>query len=461
MSEGLGYLQKAAEQLVNDKSGRDIKFVLELAEQLHHWGDVKTSLQLTELALLLEPLNPMALHNHALYLVRINRVEDALPFVRRVCGLHPQEAAFQNMLAIIEARLGDLAGAGSRFEKVIQADQEPRQTARAREEIVGVLDKLGRYDEAFSVCLKAKDHYRKMPKVASLDKQHVFKTIANNKAGYPAGLLTRWSIDDFSDQLPAPVFLMGFLRSGTTLTEQILAAHPDVISSDENDLIYGLTRKIRELTQCPEDHIALGVQQLDLQQARDLRRLYWQRVGEEYKAFDAGRHCFVNKVALNSIEVGLIACLFPEARILFAIRDPRDVCLSCFQQSFRPSLMTVNLCDWRSIAEQYAAVMDLWLTIKSLMVSRYVELRYEDTIGDLQGNMGGVFDFLSLSWDDEVRAFHEKAKDRFISTPSFVDVSRPIYSSSVARWKNYRKHFEEIQSLLDPYIRHFGYPVDS
>ncbi len=458
MSEGLGYLQKAAEQLVNDKSGRDIKFVLELAEQLHHWGAVKTSLQLTELALVLEPLNPMALHSHALYLVRINRVEDALPFARQVCALHPQEAAFQNTLAIIEARSGDLAGAGSRFEKVIQADLEPRQTARAREELVGVLDKLGRYDEAFSTCLKAKDHYRKMPKVASLDKQHVFKTIANNKAGYPAGLLTRWSVDDFSDQLPAPVFLMGFLRSGTTLTEQILAAHPDVISSDENDLIYGLTRKIKELTRCPDDHIALGMQQLDLQQARDLRRLYWQRVGEEYKAFDAGRHCFVNKVALNSIEVGLIACLFPEARILFAIRDPRDVCLSCFQQTFRPSLMTVNLADWRSIAEQYAAVMDLWLTIKSVMQSSYLELRYEDTVDDLQKSMGRVLDFLSLPWSEEVKSFHERAQGRYISTPSFADVSRPIYSRSLSRWKHYQKHFQEIKILLDPYIQAFGYP---
>jgi tetratricopeptide (TPR) repeat protein len=460
MSEGLEYLQKAAEQLVNVQSKRDIRFILELAEQLHHWGDLKTSLQLTELALLLEPLNPVALNNHALYLVRVNRFEDALPFARQVCALHPQEAAFQNTLAIIETRLGDLAGARQRFEKVIQANLQPQKTARALQELVSVLDGLGHYDEAFSTCLKAKAHERQQPKFASLDKQHVFKTIANNKTGYPAELLTRWSVDDYADSLPTPVFLMGFLRSGTTLTEQILAAHPDVISSDENDLIYGLTQQIKQLTHCPADHIALGMQQLDLQQARELRQLYWRRVGEEYKTFAAARHCFINKVALNSIEIGLIACLFPEARIIFALRDPRDVCLSCFQQTFRPSLMTVNLADWQSVAEQYAAVMDLWLTIKPMMQPRYLELRYEDTVNDIQSSMGKVFDLLSLPWSEQINTFHEKAKSRYIATPSFADVSRPIYNRSVARWRHYQKHVQTIQSLLAPYIQAFGYQDD-
>jgi tetratricopeptide (TPR) repeat protein len=461
MREGLGYLQKAAEQLeLHTQSKRDIRFVLELAEQLHHWGDLKTSLQLTKLALTIEPHNPVALNNHALYLVRINRFEDALPFAQQVCSLQPQDPTFQNTLAIVEARSGDLTGAKARFEKVIHANRQLQQTARAQQELVSVLDRLGCYDEAFRAGMSAKAHYRQLPEMAKLDKQYVFKTIANNKVGYPVSLLTRWSVDDFADALPTPVFLMGFLRSGTTLTEQILSAHPDIISSDENDLIYGLTQHIKQLTHCPADHIALGMQQLSLQQARELRQLYWQRVGQEYQTFDATKHCFINKVALNSIEIGLIACLFPEARILFALRDPRDVCLSCFQQTFLPSLITVNLADWRSIAEQYAAVMDLWLTIKPIMQPCYLELRYEDTVKDLRGSMTEVLDLLSLPWSEQINQFHEKAKTRYIATPSFADVSMPIYNRALARWQHYQEHFQTIQSLLDPYIRTFGYQDD-
>jgi tetratricopeptide (TPR) repeat protein len=458
MSEGLGCLQKAAAQLQrNARSKQNVRFVLELAEQLHHWGDLETSLHLTELALSLEPLHPVALNNRALYLLRVNRPGEALPFSRQVCTLHPQEPAFQNTLAMIEARSGDLVNAKSRFEKVIQSNLHPQQTARAQQELVSVLDRLGNHDEAFSASEKANEYQQQQPDYTRLDRQYVFQTIAHNKQGYPAALLTRWSAEDYADSLPPPIFLMGFLRSGTTLTEQILAAHPDVICSDENDLIYGLTQEIKQLTQCPADHIASGFQQLSLQQARDLRQLYWQRIRDEYKSFDPSKHSFVNKVALNSIEIGLIACLFPEARILFAIRDPRDVCLSCFQQNFRPSLHTVNLTEWQSVAQQYAAVMDLWLAIKPMMHPRFLELRYEDTVNDFRGSMGKVFDLLALPWSEEIIAFHEKAKNRYIATPSFADVSQPIYNRSVARWWNYQKHFETIQGILDPYILCFGY----
>lgn len=461
MSEGLGYLRKAANQLhLNAHDKKDVRFVLELAEQLHHWGDLETSLQLTELALSLEPLHPVALNNRALYLLRVNRTGEALPFAQQVCALHPLEPAFQNTLAIAEARSGDLANARSRFEKVIHGNLQPQQTARAQQELVSVLDRLGNYDEAFGTCQQAKAYLRQQPEFTRLDKQYVFKTIAHNKSAYPAGLLRRWSAEDYADSLPTPIFLMGFLRSGTTLTEQILAAHPDIISSDENDLIYGLTQEIRLLTDCPADHIASGFQQLSLQQVRELRQRYWQRIHEEYKSFDPSKHSFINKVALNSIEIGLITCLFPEARIIFAIRDPRDVCLSCFQQNFRPSLNTVNLADWDSIAGQYAAVMDLWLAIKPMMQPRYLELRYEDTVTDIRGSMARVFDLLSLPWSEEIIDFHEKAKSRYIATPSFADVSQPIYGRSVARWRQYRKHFESIGDLLAPYIHAFGYHHD-
>lgn len=456
--DGLEHLGRAAARIESSLRNKgDLRFALELAGQLNHWGDLGTSLRLTELALTLDPLNPVALNNHALSLVRINRFEEALPFARKVCDLHPREAAFQNTLATVEARLGDWESAKPRFEKVIHSNPQPEQAARAQQELVNVLDRLGRYEESFDTAIKAKALYSQMPKVASLDKRHVFRTIANNKAGYPAGLLTRWSSEDFADSLPTPVFLMGFLRSGTTLTEQILAAHPDIVSSDENELIYGLAHRIQELSGCPADDIPSGLRQLDLEQARELRRHYWRRVGEEYKAFDATKHRFINKVALNSIEIGLIASLFPEARILFALRDPRDVCLSCFQQSFRPSLTTVNLADWQGIAQQYAAVMDLWLTIKPLMRPRCLALRYENTVADLQGSMSGVFDFLSLPWSGRIASFHEKAKGRYISTPSHADVSQPVYQRSIARWRNYRKQIQTIHGFLAPSIEAFGY----
>lgn len=182
MSEGLGYLQKAAAQLqLNARSKQNVRFVLELAEQLHHWGGLETSLQLTELALSLEPLHPVALNSRALYLLHVNRPGEALPYAQQVCALHPQEPAFQNTLAIIEARSDDLIGARSRFEKVIQGNLQPLQTARAQQELVSVLDRLGNYDEAFSTCQQANAYHRQQPDYTRLDKKYVFRNIVNNK----------------------------------------------------------------------------------------------------------------------------------------------------------------------------------------------------------------------------------------------------------------------------------------
>jgi tetratricopeptide (TPR) repeat protein len=454
--EGLGYLQQAARQLETDAQQRhDIRFILELAEQLHHWGDLETALKLTELAIRLAPGDPAALNNRALYLARVNRFEEAVPYASKVCEMRPDDPACNNMLAILEAHLNRLPEAKQRFQRIISANRNSQQTARAWQELVGVLDKLGEYDQSFEACLQAKVLYRQLPEMRAFDAGRIFSAIERNKTGFDHALLNRWSTSDFADNLPAPTFLLGFLRSGTTLTEQVLAAHPDVFASDENDLIDGLIQELERLTGCRE-HISAGLRKLGLDGVRKLRGYYWRRVNEEYGE-GALKKCFVDKVALNSIDIGLISCVFPEARIVFALRDPRDVCLSCFQQAFKPSNVTINLMTWEGIANQYATVMDLWLHIKPMIQPRYLELRYEDTVNEFENNFRKVFALLDLQWSPEISAFHEKAKGRYISTPSFAAVAQPIYTRALARWHNYEKFYTPILPSLAPYIDAFGY----
>ena len=454
--EGLGYLQQAASQLEADaQQNRDIRFILELAEQLHHWGDLETALKLTELAVRLAPDDPAALNNRALYLTRVNRFEEAFPFASKVCAMRLDDPACNTMLAILEAHLNQLPEAKQRLQNIINANRNKQQTARALQELVSVLDKLEEYDQSFEACLQAKALYRQMPEIQAFDPVQIFTAIARNKSGFDQALLQHWSPGDFTDNLPAPTFLLGFLRSGTTLTEQVLAAHPDVFTSDENDLFHGVIQELQRLTGCPDD-IPAGLRKLDLEGVRKLRSYYCRRVKEEYGE-EALKKRFIDKVALNSIDIGLISCVFPEARIIFAVRDPRDVCLSCFQQAFSPSNVTVNLMTWEGVADQYAAVMDLWLHMKPMIQPRYLELRYEETINDFENSFRKVFALLDLQWSPEVSAFHEKAKGRYISTPSFADVAQPIYSRALARWHNYEKFYTSILPILAPYIDAFGY----
>ena len=454
--EGLGYLRQAAGELQKKAlKSRDIRFVLELAEQLHHWGDLETSLSLARLAVRLAPGDPAANNNLGLYLSRMNRAEEAVPYVRKACQWSPDSPACQNLLATLEARLGQHEAARGRFERVIAQGRDLRQTARAWQELAGVLDTLGEYDGAFEACQKAKALQQDFPEFHAIDQAQVFRSIARNKAGFDRDLLRRWTRDEYADGLPAPVFLMGFLRSGTTLTEQVLRAHPQVFTSDENSLVNGLVRELGRMGGCGED-VPAGLRKIGIEAARTLRRFYWRRVEEEYGAEALGKR-FIDKVALNSIDVGLISTLFPEAKILFALRDPRDVCVSCFMQSFQPATATVNMLSWQGTARQYAAVMDLWLCLRADIAPGYVELRYEDTVSDFEDTFRRVFALLGLDWAPEVAEFHAHAKGRYIATPSFAAVSQPIYQRSVARWRHYEKHFADILPTLEPYLRAFGY----
>lgn len=453
--EGLGYLQRAARRLMEDAEQRhDIRFIMELADQLHYWGDLDTALALARQGVKIAPADPAALNHLALFLVRVNQVEEAEPYARMACMQLPDNPACNNLLAIIETRLGQWDEARARFEGIVEANRVPEQTTRALQELVGVLDHLGEYDAAFDACSRAKSMFRQIPAFKKYDPDFIFRTIARNKAGFDRALLQRWKPADFADTLPVPVFLIGFLRSGTTLTEQVLAAYPEVFSSDENSLIHGLVQQLRQLT--GTEDVATGLRKIGLTTARELRALYWRRVREEYGA-EALNKRFVDKVALNSIDVGLISTLFPEAKILFALRDPRDVCLSCYQQAFQPSNVTVNLSSWDGVAKQYAAVMDYWLSVREHIAPAYVEIRYEDTVADLEASMRRVLALMGLEWVPEVAAFHERARGRYIATPSFADVSQPIYQRSVARWRRYERHYQPILPVLVPYIEAFGY----
>jgi tetratricopeptide (TPR) repeat protein len=454
--EGLGYLRQAGRQLERQGTkSRDPGFLLQLSSQLQHWGEVEAGLRLAQLAARLAPESAVTQSTLALCLSRMNRTEEALPPARKAAALAPGHPGAQILLAVLEREQGQPGPARERLEQVVAEDSDPAQTARAWLELGTVLDKLKDYAGAFAAFGRAAELHASLPPAQMFDKERIFQTLARNRAGFGRDLLTRWTREDYGDGLPAPAFLFGFLRSGTTLTEQVLASHPGIVASDENDFIFELTGELARLSGVADD-LPAAWRALSLEQARELRRLYWRRVEEEYGTEALGKR-FVDKLALNSIDAGFIAALFPEARILFALRDPRDVCLSCYQQAFTMSPATVNLLSLDGIARQYGAVMDLWLDLRGKMAPEYLELRYEDTVNAFEATYRRIFGLLGVDFRPEVLAFHERARGRYISTPSFLAVSRPLYRTAVGRWRNYAEGLAPVLPLLEPYVRAFGY----
>ncbi len=455
--EGINHLLHAAKLLERQASKtRDPKFALELSGQLLHWGEVTTAERLARLAVALAPDSPVTLNNLVLCLTRINRNAEALPVSQRVCELLPEHPGCNILLALIESQLGSTDSALERLNRIIEQNIDPEQTARALLERGVILDKLGHYSEAFINLTKAAQGHSAYLDQHPSSRDFLFNSIERNQQGFDKRLLQRWPASLLvNDGLPAPAFLMGFLRSGTTLTEQVLDTHPKLIATDESTVIHELTLELQNISGIIDDHAA-ALSALDEQQIKHLRQFYWQRMREEHG--DQVMHKqLVDKNALHTIELGVISVIFPEAKILFALRDPRDICISCFMQAFSASPATVNLLSWEGIARQYVAVMSYWLALRDAIQPSHLQLRYEDTVADFESTYRGVFEFLGVEWRPEVTRFHERAKGRYISTPSFAAVSQPVYRTAVARWKNYEQQIESIKPELVPFIKAFGY----
>ena len=245
-------------------------------------------------------------------------------------------------------------------------------------------------------------------------------------------------------------FLVGFPRSGTTLLENILASHPDICALDERDTLGEAAREF-----LVDD---AGLARLAAASPDELerhRKLYWDRV-REFGAEVTGK-VYIDKYPLSSIKLPLVARLFPEARILFAVRDPRDVLLSCFRRSFSLNSSMFELLDLQRGARLYSGVMDLCAIYRRTLGLAWHQLRYESLVEDFDGEMRKVCDFLGVEWDEQMRNFAELSRARTIKTPSSVQVLRGLYREGAGQWRRYEAQLAPALPILQPWIARYGY----
>jgi tetratricopeptide (TPR) repeat protein len=385
---------------------------------------------------------------------RLRRYDDAIAEVRKALAADPTSVSAEVFLAALLRDKGEPAEARRVLENVLQKDMQQDLLHRALTELGFVLDKLGEYEGAFALFEQAGEENGKTPEARRIDRDLSMKLVGDYKAVATKELLSKWTRQDFDDDLPRPSFLVGFPRSGTTLTEQVLAAHPDVETADEKELIRAV--KSQMTAWFSEGNAPVLLPQLDRDDVARLRAEYWKQAGSVMN-MDLSDTVFVDKLPLNLVDLPLINVMFPEARVIVALRDPRDVCLSCFMQRFRLNPAMINFLWWERTAEYYAAVMDLWLHLRELVTLEHLEVRYEDTVEDFERQARRLIDFLGVPWDEGVLAFHEKARDRFISTPSFTAVSGRVHRGALARWRHYPAAVERVSGTLARFVTAFGY----
>ena len=311
---------------------------------------------------------------------------------------------------------------------------------------------LGQYEKAFGTLIKANLQQISATPRGRADPARVFDQI------YALGEV----IDRLDDKGPStidccnregmPVFLVGFPRSGTTLLDQVLDSHPSVVVLEERPLVAGVIRRMKNASLLyPQDLPRLNNTFLE-----ELRSGYLE---DRDRYIDVPKSSvFIDKLPLNIVHVALIQRVFPKAKFLLALRDPCDVCLSCFAQSFELNDWMAVFTDIAETARMYDEVFDLWFrTLEKLQLEHHV-VRYEDLISDLRGTASAALTFLGLEWDEGMAAFHEHAKRRGnLTTPSHAQVTQPIYGHAVRRWKRYGTAMDDIAEFLGPRRAALGY----
>ncbi|WP_367154277.1 sulfotransferase [Methylomonas sp. HYX-M1] len=456
--QGLGYLRQSG-QLLGKKArkSREVGLLLDLADQLQHWNDYAGAAELCKQAVQINPQQVRGFQLLALSHSRLNQRKPAVAAAKQALRLVPDNPMLAILLATVEIEDKQYDSANARLQKVLQNPLlKPEEKFRAHKEAARVLDKRGLYQHVFPHLYAAGEIAPVLPEVKRVDRHFVPRLLAEYRAGLDSKLLSRWSEADFADSLPAPVFVVGFMRSGTTLTQEVLDAHPDVVVADETDLLQSVVKELNRLY--PDSPgVVERLKRLDLDAAKRLRKSYWQRARAMFGT-EADRKLLVDKTTMNSIDVGLINCLFPEAKLIYLLRDPRDVCLSCFMQTMIPTPSTVHLLNWQDIARFYAQVTGNWLYLKPQLTMNFRELRYEDVVTDFEATFRGMFEFIGLEWNAKVSEFYKPVAGKAVASPSFSQVAQPLYSSSLGRWRQFSREYESILPELQPFLSALAYP---
>ena len=424
-------------------------------------GDLAAAQTSLERAITLKPDYPEPLARLAAIAFRRSDFAKAREMAGRALALNPaQPLALTTLanLAVVEAAFDEAETVLTRL--FAEPNLQPMERALA----TGVLGDLrhaqGRYAEAFAAYRDSNQQKYRIyaprfdaPGVETIATYAGWLADYFEKASAALWLARKDGPAPAADEPRCHVFLVGFPRSGTTLLENVLASHPAVVTLEEKGTLDDATRAFL--------NNAAGRDRLGSLSAPDAaahRSHYWRRV-REFGAEPAGK-VFIDKHPLNSIKLAIVGKLFPRAKILFALRDPRDVVLSCFRRTF---IMNPSMFEFTSLdraARFYHLVMRLSAAYRGALGLDWLDTRHEDLIDGFEAETRRVCGFLSLPWTPELAAFAERARERAIATPSAVQVARGLNRAGVGAWRHYHEQMAPVLPVLQPWAAKFGYDAE-
>ncbi len=413
-----------------------------------------------ERAVAADPVSVDARISLAVWFEKERRLEESWECVRECLARHPRDDQARYFQAFLMHRKGQHDQAETVLRDLIKDGPQYPYVKYASRHLLGVvLDQLGEYGEAMRWLREAKTQVRQITNVSLLEKNYDSGDRMRRQllAQFTPEVLRRWRDEGTVEPCPwVPAFLGGHPRSGTTLMEQILDAHPEILAFDEPEAVsQEITSRISPQ---PQVLTLQTLQALAPTRRAEMRRRYIQSLLREVKTTPATR-VLLDKNPSPTAALPLWLRVFPELKVIIALRDPRDVVISCYFQNIMLNATNANFLSLERTARHYSDLMDIWLRLRDLGGFDWIETRYEAVVDNLEAEGRRVTDFLGLSWQPDQSRYYEAARRKVLSAPTYHDVTQPVYRRAVGRWQRYAEALEPVQARLEPYCRAFGYSV--
>jgi tetratricopeptide (TPR) repeat protein len=400
--------------------------------------------------LTLQPDNVQVAANMASLLERENRLDEAESWTGKALQMDPANEMAQMTRATLDRRSGKYPEAAQGLRSLIPGIENPVNLSIAWNQLGQCLEGQEDWVEAFDAFSESnrilKEHHpgsRPDPRAP-----HGLQTVGRIQEWLKDNPMAGWS-EPTPPDTGGIAFLVGFPRSGTTLLDRMLGAHPDIEVLEEKSLFSVLHQDWSE----PGTLEALA----DVVEAQitDARNIYRQEMSRHRR--QPQRPLVIDKLPLNLTYLFLIQRLFPQAPVIFLQRHPMDVCISCYFQAFELEASMAYFLDIGQTAQYYDAVMQVATTSMDQVSIPLHRLRYEDIVAEPQDQLAALLNFLDLEMHDSMLEYRQQDGSETSNTPSYQQVSQPLYSRSIGRWQHYSKQLEPGLALLQPWVQRFGY----
>ncbi len=394
-----------------------------------------------------------AFSNLARALEMQNELEESRRMVSKALAKQPSLISAKLVHCHLLRREGELSKARNAYKELLMDSLPLPDKVGATYGYGLTLDQLSEPEAAFSVFTEANKLASDMPEFKLCDGRRYLKSVEACRDWFTSEIIATRSLP-FERELITPVFFVGFPRSGTTLMEQILSAHPDVVTTEEKSPLQHVREHL--IRRFGKDRpFPYFLDDLSIEHLQEARAFFWE---DSRRVVNLTTNAvLIDKMPFNIVDLGFANLLFPNSKVVVALRDPRDVCLSCFMQNFGASDAMANFLDIKTTDRAYGQVMSLWGHYKNVLNLSFIEYRYEDLVEDFHMTTRRIIDFIGLSWSKDIERYREKAAGRFITTPSYRDVTSKLYTRASGRWRKYQPYLESDLIEASKLAAEFGY----